>query len=58
MYEGLVDGFVVDRADGEEVRISSLGMRVLATDAVIRGEADRERLGREVLEFCSELGTA
>ncbi len=58
MYEGWIDGFVVDRADGEEAGISSLGMCVLATDAVMRAEADRERLGREVLEFCSELGTA
>ena len=56
MYEGLLDGFVMDRADGKEPRISSLGMRFLATDAVMRDEADRERLGREVLEFCSELG--
>ena len=58
MYEGLINGFVVDRADGEETRISSLGMRVLVTDAVMRDEADRARLGREVLEFCSELGIA
>ena len=56
MYEGLLDGFVMDRADGKEPRISSLGMRFLATDAVMRDEVDRERLGREVLEFCSELG--
>ena len=56
MYEGLLDGFVMDRADGKEPRISSLSMRFLATDAVMRDEADRERLGREVLEFCSELG--
>jgi LPPG:FO 2-phospho-L-lactate transferase len=58
MYEGWIDGFVVDRADGEEAGISSLGICILATDAVMRAEADRERLGREVLEFCSELGTA
>ncbi len=58
MYEGLLDGFVMDRADGKEPRISSLGMRFLATDAVMRDEADRERLGREVLEFCSEVGLA
>ena len=56
MYEGLLDGFVMDRADGKEPRISSLSMRFLATGAVMRDEADRERLGREVLEFCSELG--
>jgi LPPG:FO 2-phospho-L-lactate transferase len=56
MYEGLLDGFVMDRADENETRISTLGMRFLAADAVMRDEADRERLGREVLEFCSELG--
>ena len=58
MYSGLVDGFVIDRVDREErAPISALGMRVLATDAVMRDEADRERLAREVLRFCSGLGT-
>jgi LPPG:FO 2-phospho-L-lactate transferase len=56
MYERLLDGFVVDRKDNEEPRISSRGMRVLATDAVMCDEPDRERLAREVLSFCSELG--
>jgi LPPG:FO 2-phospho-L-lactate transferase len=57
MYEGIVDGFVVDRLDGgEEARISALGMRVLVTDAVMRDEHDQERLAREVLSLCSELG--
>jgi LPPG:FO 2-phospho-L-lactate transferase len=57
MYEGIVDGFVVDRIDGgEETRISALGMRVLVTDAVMRDEPNRERLAREVLSLCSALG--
>jgi LPPG:FO 2-phospho-L-lactate transferase len=57
MYAGLVDGMVIDRVDGgEEGAISALGMKVRATDAVMRGEADRERLAREVLNFCSGLG--
>jgi LPPG:FO 2-phospho-L-lactate transferase len=56
MYEGTVDGFAVDRLDGEEeAGISALGMRVLTTDAVMRDGPDRERLAREVLNFCSEL---
>ncbi len=56
MYEGLLDGFVVDRADGgKEAAISALGMRVLATDAVMRDGADRERLAREVLGFSEGL---
>ncbi len=58
MYEGIVDGFVVDRLDGEEeAEISALGMRILTTDAVMRDRPDRERLAREVLNLCSELGT-
>jgi len=57
MYEGIIDGFVVDRVDGgEKARISMLGMRVLVTDAVMRDEPGRERLAREVLSLCSELG--
>jgi LPPG:FO 2-phospho-L-lactate transferase len=57
MYEGIVDGFVVDRVDGgEEARTSALGMQVLVTDVVMRDEPDRERLAREVLSLCSELG--
>ncbi len=52
MYEGLVDGMVVDRVDEEErAEIEDLGMRVLVTEAVMRDEADRARLGREVLDF-------
>jgi LPPG:FO 2-phospho-L-lactate transferase len=59
MYTDLVNGMVVDLIDEDEREaIESIGMRVLATDAVMRDEADRERLGREVLEFCSELSVA
>ena len=57
MYEGVVDGFVIDRFDEEEeAGISALGMHVFATDAVMHDEADRERLAREILLFCSGLG--
>ena len=59
IYEGILDGFVVDRVDGgEEAAISALGMRVLATETVMRDEAGRERLAGEVLGFCSRLGAA
>jgi LPPG:FO 2-phospho-L-lactate transferase len=58
MYAGLIDGFVIDRIDREkQAQISALGMRVLVTDAVMCDEADRERLAREVLRFCSGWGT-
>jgi LPPG:FO 2-phospho-L-lactate transferase len=52
IYEGLVEGMVVDRMDeGERSEIEALGMHVLATDAVMRDAPDRTRLAREVLGF-------
>ena len=57
MYEELLTGFVIDRSDAEEgPGIEALGMRVLATDAVMHDEDDRGRLAREVLDLCSDLG--
>lgn len=57
MYEGIVDGMVIDRADvAEEDGIVDLGMEVLVTDAVMRDGKDRERLAREVLEFAGAPG--
>ena len=56
MYEGLVDGMVVDRADAaEEDEIEALGIEALVTDSVMRDEEDRGRLAREVLEFAAAL---
>jgi LPPG:FO 2-phospho-L-lactate transferase len=52
MYEGLVYRMVIDMMDEEErAEIEGLGMRVLATDAIMRDAPDRARLAREVLEF-------
>ena len=57
LYEGLLDGMVVDRADGgQRGEIEGLGMRVLPTDAVMHDPPDRERLAREVLEFAAGMG--
>ena len=56
MYEGLVDGMVVDRVDGgERADIEALRMRALVTDSVMRSVADRARLAREVVEFGTGL---
>jgi LPPG:FO 2-phospho-L-lactate transferase len=58
MYEGMLDGMVIDCSDSEQVaRISALGMRVLVTDAVMANGTGRKRLAREVLRFCSGLKT-
>lgn len=56
IYEGLVDGMVIDHADqGERAAIEDLGMAVLATDAVMHDLEDRPRLAAEVLEFGAGL---
>ena len=56
-YGGMVDAMVIDRTDAdEEPAIAGLGLEVLVTDAVMRGERDRGRLAREVLEFGRSLG--
>src|SRR5215210_1197870 len=52
MYAGLVDGMVVDRIDEwERTDIEAIGMRVLATESVMRDAEDRARLATETLEF-------
>ena len=57
MYEGLVDGMVVDRVDeGERGAIEALGMDVFSTDAVMRDGGDRARLADEVVAFGAGLG--
>ncbi len=57
LYEGLLDGMVIDRADeGQRGDIEDLGMRVLSTDAVMHDPPDRARLAREVLGFGAGLG--
>ncbi|CAA9460886.1 MAG: Lactyl (2) diphospho-(5')guanosine:7,8-didemethyl-8-hydroxy-5-deazariboflavin 2-phospho-L-lactate transferase [uncultured Rubrobacteraceae bacterium] len=52
IYTGLVDGMVVDLTDERErVGIEAIGMRVLATESVMRDAEDRRRLASETLEF-------
>lgn len=56
IYEALLDGMVVDLVDGDErAGIEALGMRVLATEVVMRDAEDRTRLAREVLDFGANL---
>ncbi len=52
MYAGLVDGMVIDRIDERErTGIEAIGMRVLATESVMRDAKDRARLASETLQF-------
>jgi LPPG:FO 2-phospho-L-lactate transferase len=53
-YQGLLDGFVLDTADGGLAStLEADGLRVLVTDAIMRNEAERARLALEVLAFAS-----
>jgi LPPG:FO 2-phospho-L-lactate transferase len=51
-YDGLLDGLVVERGDGE-----GIGLAVLETSTVMRAPEDRPRLAGEVLRFAEEIGT-
>jgi LPPG:FO 2-phospho-L-lactate transferase len=56
LYDGLIDGFVIDEVDRELApAIELMGIRVLVTATVMGGEADRRRLASEVLDFTGSL---
>lgn len=52
IYRGLVDRFVLDRADEAHARsIKDLGMRVWVTDTVMENESGRTRLAQEIIQW-------
>jgi LPPG:FO 2-phospho-L-lactate transferase len=56
LYDGLVDGMVIDEADRALApAIALLGMRVLVTATVMGGREDRARLASEILDFAHTL---
>ncbi len=52
-YQGLLDGFVLDREDAETA--PSIALPTLVTQTVMRTLEDRERLAQAVLEFARDL---
>ncbi len=51
-YRDLLDGFVFDRIDVDEVgAISQLGIQPYSTDILMQTPADRRRLAKEVIDF-------
>ena len=60
LYRDVLDGVVIDASDAALAgRISAeLGMRVLATNTIMRSVDDRQRLARETLRFTASLATA
>jgi LPPG:FO 2-phospho-L-lactate transferase len=55
-YGGLLSGFVLDNQDfAQSEVITTLGIRVLSTDILMKTVKDRLRLAEEVLAFCHKL---
>ena len=56
LYDGLIDGFVIDELDHELApALQLIGLRTLVTATVMGGEDDRRRLAAEVLDFAGAL---
>jgi LPPG:FO 2-phospho-L-lactate transferase len=56
-YVGLIDAMAIDTLDaGDAPRITSLGMAAQVAQTVMRSDADRQQLAREVLSFATSLG--
>lgn len=56
LYAGLVDALVIDHADAAlAAPIADLGLRVLVTQSVMGGPADRERFAREMLAWVDDI---
>ena len=54
-FQDLLSGLVIDRQDEAMASdISSLGMRVLVADTIMKTTKDRLRLAEEILDFASE----
>jgi LPPG:FO 2-phospho-L-lactate transferase len=57
-YKGLLDGFLVDSGDVNDiVAIEAGGIKVHATDILMRDPAGAERLARELIGFAPASGT-
>jgi LPPG:FO 2-phospho-L-lactate transferase len=58
-YRGVVDGLVIDTIDGAaKPAIEALGMRVSATDSVMKTLDDQTKLAADVLAFAAQVSEA
>ena len=58
-YRDWVDGFVLDAQDAGLARdIEALGLKVKVADTMMRNDADKRRLAKDVLEFVDELAVS
>lgn len=58
-YREWVDGFVLDAEDAALARdIEALGLKVKVADTMMRNDADKRRVARDVLDFVDELAVS
>jgi LPPG:FO 2-phospho-L-lactate transferase len=58
-YQGLVDGFVIDECDREQVdAIEKLGMRCLVTSTIMNNLQHKQELAQQLLTFADRLNDA
>jgi LPPG:FO 2-phospho-L-lactate transferase len=58
-YKEWADGFVLDAQDAVLARdIEALGLRVKVADTMMRNDADKRRVARDVLDFVDELAVS
>jgi LPPG:FO 2-phospho-L-lactate transferase len=58
-YKEWIDGFVLDAADAAMARhIEALGLTVKVADTMMRNDADKRRVARDVLDFVDELAAS
>jgi LPPG:FO 2-phospho-L-lactate transferase len=54
-YDGIIDGFVLDNADAHLA--SQIGVATHLTATLMKTQADKQRLAREVLDFAKSFGS-
>ena len=56
IYEGLIDGFVLDNLNSSECdMISACGIIPMLTDTIMKDKYTKERLAKEIFDFASQL---
>jgi len=56
LYRGMIDGFVIDEADGDQAEeIRNMGIAVCVAPTLMRDRNDRSKLARRCIEFAESL---
>ncbi len=55
-YQDLLSGFIFDQVDTESIKsIEALGIKTMTTNSIMKDEAGRRRLAKDVLDFIDTL---